>query len=60
MSASDSQAVAQETVENPAIDPRLKPLLDHAACELAHEYIRVMEAAAETSDAAIIVEDQQS
>jgi hypothetical protein len=28
------------------IDPALRPLLDHIAAELAQEYIRLMEAAA--------------
>jgi hypothetical protein len=29
------------------VDPNLRPLLDHIAAELAQEYIRLMEAAAE-------------
>lgn len=28
------------------VDPKLRPLLDHIAAELAQEYIRLMEAAA--------------
>lgn len=41
----------------PTIDSRLKPLLDHIACELAHEYIRLMETAA-AGEAAPQLEDR--
>lgn len=34
------------------IDPDLRPLLDHIAAELAQEYIRLMEAAANEEAAA--------
>lgn len=34
------------------IDPDLRPLLDHIAAELAQEYIRLMEAAADAETAA--------
>lgn len=34
------------------VDPDLRPLLDHIAAELAQEYIRLMEAAANAETAA--------
>lgn len=34
------------------INPDLRPLLDHIAAELAQEYIRLMEAAADAETAA--------
>ena len=34
------------------VDPDLRPLLDHIATELAREYIRLMEAAADAEAAA--------
>lgn len=34
------------------VDPDLRPLLDHIAAELAQEYIRLMEAAANEETAA--------
>jgi hypothetical protein len=37
-----------------AIDPRIRPLLDHVASELAREYIRLMEAAAAAEDDATV------
>jgi hypothetical protein len=61
MLAADSPS--PEAVESTAVDPALKPLLDHIACELAHEYIRLMEtaAAAETSeDGEAWMENRQS
>lgn len=38
--------------QQPLVDERLMPLLDHIASELAHEYVRLMEdaAAAESAD----------
>jgi hypothetical protein len=38
------QAAAAESV----LDPKLRSLLDHVAAELAEEYIRLMEGAAQT------------
>jgi len=46
-------AAKEEKVASAArIDPELRPLLDHIAAELAQEYIRLMEAAADTDTAA--------
>jgi len=45
MPAANAEPDARDAGLSP-IDSRLKPLLDHIACELAHEYIRLMEAAA--------------
>jgi hypothetical protein len=40
------------------VDPALRPLLDHIAAELAREYIRLMEAAAnEEAGASLSVAD---
>jgi hypothetical protein len=35
------------------VDPALRPLLDHIAAELAQEYIRLMEAAANAEAATV-------
>ena len=43
--ASDAPDVAQQE----QFDPNLRALLDHLAAELATEYIRLMEAAADAS-----------
>jgi hypothetical protein len=40
---------APDGVQQDRLDPNLRALLDHAAAELATEYIRLMEAAAEAS-----------
>jgi hypothetical protein len=42
----------QEVVGAEQVDPDLRPLLDHIAAELAQEYIRLMEAAANSETAA--------
>jgi hypothetical protein len=42
----------QEVAGADRIDPDLRPLLDHIAAELAQEYIRPMEAAADEVSAA--------
>jgi hypothetical protein len=34
------------------VDPDLRPLLDHVAAQLAHEYIRLMQAAANAETSA--------
>jgi len=39
-------AKEQRVVGAERVDPPLRPLLDHIAAELAEEYIRLMEAAA--------------
>lgn len=46
MSTAIPQAATCETHPHSPIDPRLKPLLDHIASELADEYVRLIEAAA--------------
>jgi len=43
----DVQAVASASEAAPAADAALIKLLDHIAAELAQEYVRLMEAAAE-------------
>jgi hypothetical protein len=48
MSAATEQAVAGAE----RIDPAVRPLLDHITAELAQEYIRLMEAAADAEAAA--------
>ena len=47
MLAAREHEVAGEEI----VDPQLRPLLDHIAAELAQEYIRLMEAAAQTETA---------
>lgn len=42
----------QEDAGGERVDPDLRPLLDHIAAELAQEYIRLMEAAANAETAA--------
>jgi len=45
------KATAATTEEHPSednIEPNIRELLDHIAVELAAEYVRLMEAAAET------------
>lgn len=44
-------AKEQEHAGAEPVDPALRPLLDHIAAELAHEYIRLMEAAANVQTA---------
>ena len=44
---------AEERIEvTERVDPDLRPLLDHIAAELAQEYVRLMEAAADAEFAA--------
>ena len=45
-------AKEQEVAGAERVDPTLRPLLDHIAAELAQEYIRLMEAAANEETAA--------
>ena len=45
-------AKEQEVAGAERVDPALRPLLDHIAAELAQEYIRLMEAAADAEAAA--------
>ena len=45
-------AKEQEVVGAERVDPAIRPLLDHIAAELAPEYIRLMEAAADNDAAA--------
>jgi hypothetical protein len=40
-------SAAQDPAQQLQLDPNLRALLDHVAAELATEYIRLMEAAAE-------------
>jgi hypothetical protein len=40
---------APDIGEQPGMDPTLRALLDHVAAELAAEYIRLMEAAADAN-----------
>jgi hypothetical protein len=47
LAAGETEAVGAER-----IDPDLRPLLDHIAAELAQEYIRLMQAAANEEAAA--------
>lgn len=47
MLASEVQRSNQGQGPESAVDPGLRGLLDHIATELAEEYIRLMEAAAE-------------
>jgi hypothetical protein len=42
----------EEVAGTGRVDPDLRPLLDHIAAELAQEYIRLMEAAADEESAA--------
>jgi hypothetical protein len=44
-------AEAAEVAESDLLNPKLRDLLDHIAVELAHEYIRLMEAAARDESA---------
>jgi len=45
---------AEERIEvTERVDPDLRPLLDHIAAELAQEYIRLMEAAANAETAVV-------
>jgi hypothetical protein len=41
------ESAAQDPAQQLQLDPNLRALLDHVAAELATEYIRLMEAAAE-------------
>jgi hypothetical protein len=47
MLAREAQRVDQRTAGAAALDPNVRGLLDHIAAELAEEYIRLMDAAAE-------------
>jgi hypothetical protein len=51
MSIMLAAAEEQEVVGAERVDPALRTLLDHVAAELAHEYIRLMEAAASSETA---------
>jgi hypothetical protein len=46
MLAASGTTLQAEVPHQTAIDQRVKPLLDDIACELAREYVRLMEAAA--------------
>jgi hypothetical protein len=48
--APNGEADAWDADRPSAVEPALKPLLDVIASELAHEYIRLMEAAATAPD----------
>jgi hypothetical protein len=47
MSGRDAPETDQGVARESALNPNLRGLLDHIAVELAEEYIRLMEAAAE-------------
>ena len=47
MVAREAHAVDQRAGGESALDPNVRGLLDHIAAELAEEYIRLMEGAAE-------------
>jgi hypothetical protein len=47
MMAREAQRVDQRGAGTAALDPNVRGLLDHIAAELAEEYVRLMEAAAE-------------
>jgi hypothetical protein len=47
MLAREAQRIDQAQGRESALDPNVRGLLDHIATELAEEYIRLMEAAAE-------------
>jgi hypothetical protein len=47
MLARETERVDQGQACEAALDPNVRALLDHIAAELAEEYVRLMEAAAE-------------
>jgi hypothetical protein len=47
MAGAKTSAAANQPATADAIEPSVRELLDHIAVELAEEYVRLMEAAAE-------------
>ena len=56
MSAREAQRLDQEAASASMLDPKVRGLLDHIAAELAEEYIRLMELAAEAEGCALEVD----
>lgn len=55
LASTSHRSADQAGDQHPQFDPNLRALLDHLAVELANEYIRLMESAAETGAEAAAV-----